>query len=100
MKKDKIFTYNDLKQFVLSQRDDRPIVMNVADDPYNCGCVLAHYARKIFKKQVTNVGFAMAVAGKTYLCASTDDYSKVFDYVSKLVYRRIENYGQAKRLLA
>lgn len=100
MKKDKTFTYNDLKQFVLSQRDDRPIVMNVVDDPYNCGCVLAHYARKVFKKRVTSVGFTMAIVGNTYLCASTKDYSKVLNYISNLVHRRIENYGQAKRLLS
>ncbi len=94
--KNKNFDFKQLSAFVQSQKDDRPIVMSLGNDPYNCGCILAHFGRKVGKRNITSIGFSHFKDDRNQFYNGD---SKVFVFISEAARLRIRNYEQAKKLL-
>jgi hypothetical protein len=94
--KNKNFDYKQLAEFVRAQKDDRPIVMSLKNDPYNCGCILAHFGRKMGRRNITSIGVSSFKDDRNQFYSGD---STVFMFISEAARLRIRNYKQAKALL-
>jgi uncharacterized protein (DUF1499 family) len=94
------YTFEELKTFVLAQKDDRGInMMHSAPCDGSQGCILVQFARKKYKKKIESVGYsALNMANKSVLCIDRDE-QLCFDYIYACVNANVQNYKKAKEIL-
>lgn len=96
MKDIKSFTVEELTKFINSQSDDRPVDMNQPNGDYDCGCVLVHFGRHYFHRQIKGVSFNNIENDRKQLLSGEHE---VFHLITFLVNRKPKNYGEVKRIL-
>lgn len=98
----KKYSFKELKEFILSQKDEREIKMTETYEP-DCGCILVHFFRKKTKNKVFSVGFHSATmirSGKEYSVNFLEKENQIlFSFINKLLQYDVKNYKQAKEVL-
>lgn len=99
------YTFNDLKSFVLSQRDERKINMTqsgdaISDENISCGCILVQFGRRRYKRKIQHVGYSSIFFKNDRMITATDrDEKKCHDVISQCLGRGVKNYKQAKEIV-
>lgn len=100
MKNYKTYTWDELKTFVNSQKDDR--LVNCQDCSVDdIGDVLVHFARKKLKKTINSVGMSVIDYGKnkTMTPDNADSTNKVVEMTRMLCDRNPSNYLGVKAIV-
>jgi hypothetical protein len=90
------YSFDELKDFIFSQKDDR--IIDMFNMPIEeTGCILVHFGRKKIKRKILCVGFSSIEddRGKFYMA----DSEKIVSFIKKAVFLKIKNYKEAKKLL-
>ena len=100
MKNYKTYTWDELKDFVNSQKDDR--LVNCQDCSVDdIGDVLVHFGRKKTKKPINSVGMSVIDYGKgrTMKPDNADSTNKVVEMTRTLCDRNPSNYLGVKAIV-
>ena len=87
-----IIPTQELKDFILSQPDDRPINMKETQPDCSCGCILIQFQKE--------KGLPPATVGYTFMGNDNAFPEEVEAFIYTAVKRCITTYAQAKALLA
>lgn len=100
------YTFKELSDFVLAQKDDRIIAMHSSEAAARgmcseIGCILVHFARKRHREKVDEVGYSFIFLQRNnrMIRVETDDHHKVSSFIQSCFRKNIKNYRQAKELL-
>lgn len=109
--KPKTYTFEELKEFILSRDDDKLVNMDQtrkdlidAGDTY-CGCVLVQFFRKKFKNTVKHVGYSTGCLlknNKSYTVSpenNTDNANSICRFILRLVDLKPKTYKEVKKNL-
>jgi hypothetical protein len=91
------FTFQELADFIGQQSDTRPVHMGITDDTYNCGCVLIHFGRRYFHRNIKAVGFRLILNDRDQYLTGDD---KTFDFIDMLIKKKPKTYKQVKKYLS
>lgn len=96
MKKIQTFSINELTTFINSQLDDRPVDMNQPNGDQDCGCVLVHFGRHYFHRQIGPVSFSGVVNDRNQRLIGDNDVNQL---INKLIHQKPKTYGEVKKIL-
>lgn len=92
----KYYTFEEFKNFILSQKDDRKIDMQ--SEFLGIGCLLTQFGRKKYHKKICNVGFSsLVIKGCLIKCFDCPD--KITEIIRTSITKNITLYKQAKKIL-
>lgn len=107
--KNRTYTFQELKEFILSKDDDKLINMQqsandlVSENDSYCGCVLVQFFRKKFKNKVIFVGHYSGTLEKNETRYTVNvkekDIKKTYIFINTLVYENPKTYKQVKQIL-
>ena len=89
----KEISMKELKDFVLSQPDDRQIDLMYSSSE-SLGCPLVHFVRNKFKRKVVNAGFTSVATDRHVII-----FNDVADFMHKLFSSNSTSYKKAKQLI-
>lgn len=97
----KTYTWQELKDFINSQKDDRMVNSKDATTE-DIGDVLTHFGRKKLKKVVNEVGITTISYGKTnsLMYPIVNDAWHISQFVVQLIKRNPTTYKDVKAVLA
>jgi len=99
------YTFEELKQFVLSQPDEQPIDMadNIGNNREKCGCILVQFGRT--KRPFSHIRGCSV----THICFSSDeqiyplekDAKRVFNFIGSCIGNDepVKNFKIAKEMI-
>lgn len=94
----KYFTFDQLKDFVTSQSDDRLIEDTSVQD--SVGTVLIHFGRKFTKKKIALSGITGIMFDKHFLIPKTmEDRMQIQKFGENMRKYKVSNYKKAKQLV-
>jgi len=99
------YTFDDLKSFVLSQRDERRIDMlqggdSISDQNISCGCILVQFGRRKYKRKIQHVGYSTLFFKNNRMITATDrDEKKCHAVIRQCLDHGVDNYKQAKEII-
>lgn len=94
------FTFQELSDFVNSQKDDRKINMHgaVVADNESVGCILVHFGRKKYHEKIDRVGYN-SIFTKRNNRTVLSNCNQVSAFIQSCIRKNITNYRQAKQIL-
>jgi len=97
--KRKTYTYQELVDFIKSQKDTRLIDNNAVIDVDGVAGVLVHFGRNKLRKPITEVGFCSIKDAKYFLGPTFEEADKAMELLITCENKKITNYGQLKKKL-
>jgi hypothetical protein len=99
------YTFEELKQFVLSQPDEQPIDMadNIGNNRQKCGCILVQFGRMkrpsyhIRGCSVTHIFFS----SDEHIIPLEEDHGRVFNFIASCIDNDVpvKNFKIAKEMI-
>lgn len=107
--KNRTYTFEELKEFILSRKDTQKVNMhqsspcNVKSDEDYCGCILVQFFRKKFKNKVKSVGYVTGILLKEgeefFADPKQTDNKKIYKFIFKAVSKNPKTYKEVKELI-
>ena len=99
------YTFEELKQFVLSQPDEQPIDMvdNIGNNREKCGCILVQYGRMknprstVRACSVTHIFFK----DESKIMPLEEDHGRIFNFIASCIVNDVpvKNFKIAKEII-
>lgn len=95
------YTFEELKEFIKNQPDERKVNMNDnCPGKGDCGCVLVQFFRKKTKNRVSGCGYSVVTIAKNEkLVNYYSDDAKVHDFIHSLCSKKVTTYKSVKKEL-